>query len=157
MRCETVRRMLDDCESVPSLAREHLERCADCAAYAREWGTLSAGFHLLAQDSLPEPSWRFSERVLRRLNEQRARESSPEFVESAGRRVVLATLALFFALILAMLLPASGPVRHHRANNGTYWSQPETVASDTYPAYLGSAPPVPVIVEMQPADYRENR
>lgn len=155
MRCDTVRKMFDGHEGLSSAAREHVQQCAECASYTRDWSMLSSGLRLLSRDPVPEPTWQFSTRVLRRLERDPVRQSSPEFVESAGRRVVLATLALFFALILAMLLPASGPVRHQQARAGTYWSQPETtVAAESYPSYLGSAPPVPVLIEMQPADYQ---
>jgi hypothetical protein len=87
--------------------REHLAACAECAAMARDAETLAAGLHLLAQEAAPEPSWGFSERVLRRLGESPARFFEP--LEVIGRRAVLAAglLAASVVIVLTLSSPAS--------------------------------------------------
>jgi hypothetical protein len=85
--------------------REHLAACAECAAMARDAETLAAGLHLLAQEAAPEPSWGFSERVLRRLGEAPARFFEP--LEVIGRRAVFA--AGLLAATVLMVVTLSNP------------------------------------------------
>lgn len=159
MRCKRVQKMLAEFKetNLPQTAQEHLKGCAACQSYAREWSGVAAGMVLLSREAVPEPSWSFSARVLRRLGEENAGPFAPlEFLEKAGRRVVLATLLLVFALLLAMILPASGPV-HHTPNVESYWQQPETTMSaTTYPVSFG-LPPVPTFIEMKPVSYHWSR
>lgn len=158
MRCEAVRELFEEAGegnlSVP--ARRHFESCAGCQSYVREWRRLVAGMQFLANDPPPEPSIGFSARLLRRLREGNVADfSRPEFFESVGRRVVFATLVLVFTLLLAMVLPSSGPVRH-KPNVDAYWPQPEAASAASYPVSFTGAPPLPVIVHMEPASYRWN-
>ncbi len=148
MRCAKVQRAVEEAgeAQLSGPARRHLEACTACQNYAREFGRLTTGFRLLGQENEPELSWGFSERVLRRLRDEvRARESSRQFLEAAGRRVVFATLFLGLTLLMAMVLPASGPVRHHTTVH--YWPQTEAAASESSLLPVGNFPPVPAVVE----------
>lgn len=165
MRCKEIQKiawensqagLMDKKGQFDASAQRHIESCASCQTYVKKLAMLQAGFTLLARDAAPEPSWGFADRVLRRLNEECARKA-PEFLESAGRRVILATLVLVFTLLLAMILPSSGPVRHEPTME-SYWSQTENVTATaaSYPVdWSGNVPPVPILVT--PAAYHENR
>ena len=114
MRCDDVRSILEEIrgQEAPDSVREHLASCADCAEWWRALRVVSAGFRALAQDSVPEPSWGFPERVLRRIQEAAGqRKTAADFLERAGRRVVWATLGVTLAVLLALVVPPSGPVR----------------------------------------------
>jgi len=107
---------LEDCRdgAVPETLREHLAACKECTVWWKEWQLLSAGFRALAAESVPEPSLGFSARVLRRLEEGAALSgwgAAGDFFERAGRRVVWATLLMTLTVLLALVLPSSGPVR----------------------------------------------
>ncbi len=93
---------------------------------------MTEGFRLLAQDAVPEPSWGFSERVARRLNESaQAERGAADLIERAGRRVVWATLALTLTAVLALVVPSSGPVR--AATEPEYLvAQPATASGQNY-------------------------
>lgn len=165
MRCKEIQKiawensqagLMDNKVQYDASVQRHVESCVSCRAYVKDLAMLQAGFAVLARDAAPKPSWGFADRVLRRLNEERARKA-PEFLESAGRRVILATLVLVFTLLLAMILPSSGPVRH-KPTMESYWSQTENVTATaaSYPVdWSGNVPPVPVLVT--PAAYHENR
>lgn len=160
MRCEQAREMAWDAgaEGLPDSAKQHMESCAACRFYAGHLATARAGFRSLGREEAPDPSWGFSARVLRRLNEEiPSRRAAPEILESAGRHVILATLVLVFALLLVMIVPASGPVRRQPSLN-TYWSQAETATTTevSYSTDWNSVPPVPVLVQIKPAAYRGN-
>ncbi|MGH9354330.1 MAG: anti-sigma factor family protein [Terriglobia bacterium] len=158
MRCKQIKKIAWENGHVGLLeasAVRHLEGCASCRSYVEDLSTLQAGLSVLARDRAPEPSWGFSDRVLRRLKEEKGRKAAaPEFLESAGRRVILATLVLVLTLLLAMILPSSGPVRHETTVD-SYWSQSETASSTamSYPVDWDSIPPVPVVVEVRPVVY----
>jgi hypothetical protein len=129
MRCSKIRESLEpeNGDQLRPSTREHLAVCSECQAYAASLVTLAAGMKLLAEDPVPEPSIGFHTRVLRRLNQ----ESGRDFLERAGRRVVYATLIVVLFLLLAMVVPSSGPVRRS-ANLENYWPQQETVAEGNY-------------------------
>jgi hypothetical protein len=55
-------------------------------------------------------------------------EPSPEFLEQVGKRFVYATLALTLTLLLALMLPSSGPLREPEAVD-LYLVQPEAVSA----------------------------
>jgi hypothetical protein len=132
MRCEEVHRILleDWPEEISATVREHLAGCPACGALARECGLVRAGFRALAAEPVPGPSWGFAARVLRRLEESPAPEGL-EFLERAGRRVVYASFALALTLLLALVLPSSGPLRGPTVAD-FYLAQQEsvTIASD---------------------------
>lgn len=137
MRCEEVRRMFveDWPEEVSAPVREHLAGCAACGALAREYGLLRAGLRALAAEPAPEPSWGFATRLLRRLEESPEVEGAA-FVERAGRRVVYATCILALTLLLALVLPSSGPLRGPTAAD-YYLAQQESVTMGSDPILTG--------------------
>lgn len=130
MRCEEVRQTLleDWSQDVTESTRTHLSGCPECRLYARDLGLLRGGFLALAHEPVPEPSWGFAERLLRRLDESAATQTfAEEFFERVGRRVVYAagTLALLFLLVLAV--PSSGPLRDSTAAE-LYWAQSDVAS-----------------------------
>ena len=131
MRCEDVRTILEEgptAELSPPV-REHLKVCRTCAAYARDWRLVAAGLHELSREPVPEASWGFAARVVRRIEEATAiLRPRPEFVEQVGRRFVYATLMLTLILLLGLLLPSSGPLRGPAATE-YYLVRPETVSA----------------------------
>lgn len=124
MRCEEVRFRFEETspEALSEEVREHLAQCADCRAYARDWRLARAGFLALAGEAVPDPSLGFATRVLRRLEESL---EPAQFLELAGRRMVYAGLLLALMLLLALALPASGPLRGPTTAE-LYWAQPDT-------------------------------
>lgn len=112
MRCEEVRKIIaeDWLEEAPAAVREHLAGCPVCDGLARDCRLVRAGFHALAAEPAPEPSWGFSARLLRQL-EGPSEQEGAEFLERVGRRVVYATFVLALTLLLALALPSSGPLR----------------------------------------------
>ncbi|MGH9445382.1 MAG: hypothetical protein ACRD3O_06625 [Terriglobia bacterium] len=151
MRCKDVREMLVETrrENLPSGVREHLDHCSDCQSDAVGQLWLAGGMMFLAQESVPEPSIGFSTRVLRRIEDER--EESAKFLERAGRRVVYATLVLVFFLLLAMIVPSSGPVRRN-SNLRTYSPPQETATVGDYSISLDNIPPIPVLVDFNTSD-----
>jgi predicted anti-sigma-YlaC factor YlaD len=129
MRCSKIRESLDPehQNATSASVQEHLSVCAECRSYAANLSRLTEGMKLLAQEDISQPSLGFSERVLRRLEQ----ETGWEFLESVGRRVVYATLVLVLFLLLAMILPSSGPVRRAPTLD-TYWPQEQSVAAENY-------------------------
>jgi hypothetical protein len=113
MKCDDIRTMLEELEggAAPEAARAHLAACRDCAEWWRDWRMMTAGFKSLAQETVPEPSWGFPERVVRRLQDSAGGRGTVDFFERAGRRVVWATLLVTLMAVLALIVPSSGPVR----------------------------------------------
>ncbi len=108
MRCSEVQGMIVSV-ALNAAAREHLLSCTQCQAYARDSESLETGLALLAQDTLPEPSWGFAARVLRRLDEAPERIWEP--FEAIGRRVVILASALAMTVVVVLALSSSGPLR----------------------------------------------
>lgn len=113
MHCDAVREILEEASpaGLSDPVREHLTRCADCAAYAREWRLVHAGFQVLKDETAPEPTLGFAARLVRKLDEAHMPSPAEAFLERVGRRVVYATLLMTFVLLLALALPPSGPLR----------------------------------------------
>lgn len=114
MTCDDVRAILEETgeSAAPESVRAHVAACGLCAEWLKDWRTMTEGFHLLARDVGPEPSWGFAERVVRRLDDSvNPLRGAADLVERAGRRVVWATLAMTFAAVMALIVPSSGPVR----------------------------------------------
>jgi anti-sigma factor RsiW len=111
MRCEEIREILEErgAEALGAV-RTHLESCAGCAAYARDWETVRQGFELVRAETAAEPSLGFAARLMRRLDESQP-FLTQEFFEAVGRRFVPATFALALLALLALALPSSGPLR----------------------------------------------
>ena len=140
MRCEEVRKIIaeDWPEETPAAVREHLAGCPVCDSLARDHRLVRAGFHALAAEPAPEPSWGFSTRLLRRLQESPEREGA-EFLERVGRRVVYATFLLALTLLLALALPSSGPLRGPTTAE-LYLAQSEVVIAGNDPVFTGEFP-----------------
>jgi hypothetical protein len=122
MRCEDIREAAINGQLEDS-ARQHLAVCADCRSFARAQETLQAGLRALAKESVPEPSWGFTARVLRRLDESAAEEG--EFLERVGRRVVYVATTVAAVVLLALAIPGSGPLRGS-ASTGTFLASAQT-------------------------------
>jgi predicted anti-sigma-YlaC factor YlaD len=148
MRCSKIRKTLapeNDSQSRPSV-REHLAVCSDCRSYAAGLSKLAGGMKLLAEEAVPEPSVGFHLRVLRRLKQ----ETERDFLERAGRRVVYATLIVVLFLLLAMIVPSSGPVRSSPKLED-YRPQEEAVAERNYqiPMNMEGVSAAPVLVNVK--------
>jgi anti-sigma factor RsiW len=124
MRCDVVRRMIEEELEKPAKVQEHLASCPACMEYVRQWELLRSGFAALGKEEPPEPSLGFSERLVRRLQEARDSRSGQQFILRAGRRMVYATLLVAVMLILGLVLPSSGPLRTPRAAESVL-SQPQ--------------------------------
>ena len=128
MRCKDVVTLIEEmrADALPQSIHEHVLSCPACAETFRNLRLLRAGFHALAEEQAPEASLRFATRVMRRLDD--ALDSgwgAAGFIEKAGRRFVLATSLLATLMLLAVVLPATGPVREP-SNDEPYLAQPET-------------------------------
>jgi predicted anti-sigma-YlaC factor YlaD len=148
MRCSKIRETLElenNSQSRPAV-REHLAVCSECRTYATNLSKLAAGMKLLAEEPVPEPSIGFQLRVLRRLDQ----ESRRDFLERAGQRVVYATLIVVLFLLLAMIVPSSGPVRSSPKLEN-YQPQEETVAERNYqiPMNMEGVSAAPVLVDLK--------
>jgi predicted anti-sigma-YlaC factor YlaD len=113
MRCKELRERVDELwvgEFSPEV-REHLVACPACKLYLRSAQLMRAGFQVLAEEPTPDPSVGFAARVVRALREVPVLGVPEEFLERIGRRFVYATLFLTLVVLLALILPASGPVR----------------------------------------------
>ena len=113
MDCKEIRDLVSDLgagELSPE-AREHVSKCAGCEEVLRDARLVQAGFRALAEEAVPEASFGFASRLVRRLEEWEEKGARSEFFETVGRRFVYATLALTLALLLSLVLPTSGPVR----------------------------------------------
>jgi len=115
MRCKEVEAILDSVSEgeLSAPVQEHLSACADCQAMRRDLWLMRAGFRALAQEPPPEASFGFSTRVIRRLGSvvESGGSATAEFIERIGRRFVLAGLLVTMSLLLALVLPSSGPLR----------------------------------------------
>ncbi len=112
MRCDVVRRMIEEEPERPPEVQAHLASCPGCAEYIRQWEFLRAGFAALQKEEPPEPSLGFAQRVARKVQEARDSEATGlQFIVQAGRRMVYATLLVAVMLILGLVLPSSGPLR----------------------------------------------
>jgi len=113
MRCDIVRQMVVE-EGVerPTAIQAHLESCSDCKEYLRQWEIIRAGFFALRESEVPEPSIGFATRVIRRLEDASTEiQTGQQFVDQIGRRFVYGTLMVALMLLLALVIPSSGPFR----------------------------------------------
>jgi hypothetical protein len=113
MDCKKIRDSVSDLwgGELPANVREHVSKCTGCEGFLRDARLVHAGFRTLAEEAVPEASFGFVSRLMRRLEEWEENAVRREFFETVGRRFVYATLALTLALILSLVLPTSGPVR----------------------------------------------
>lgn len=129
MRCKNLRDRLDEiwAGEIPATMLEHLSRCPECARYAREVRMVQSGFVALAKEPVPEPSLGFAERLVRRLEEAKGWATQGESYERVGRRFVYATLLVTLILLLALMLPPSGPIRGVTTSD-LLMSEPDTAS-----------------------------
>jgi hypothetical protein len=117
MRCDDIRECLDSSweSRVPPEVRKHVAECGACERYLRDLSLVRAGFRVLRREAVPEPSWGFTERLVRQLGELATQPSVGEFFEQIGRRFVYTTLVLTVLTLMALILPSTGPVREQQA------------------------------------------
>ena len=139
MRCDQVLEILLEAggESAASV-QEHVRGCAACEATARDWRALRLGFVAMAAESVPEPSAGFARRLIRRLGEVEPWRGGEAFFELVGRRFVYAALLLAATLLLALVLPATGPVRAPTSSE-IYLAQPEVVEAQNDTVFPGQS------------------
>jgi hypothetical protein len=141
MRCGKARRRLLEADAVgrPPALEDHFQHCPDCAAFEQDWGRLRTGLRRAAQDPPPEPSFGFATRLAFRLQAALAEQRAGAlFLERAGRRSVYAALVAALLLVLAVLVPRSGPVRAPSTAD-IYLAEPEAVAARDYPIFPGQS------------------
>lgn len=112
MRCNETRRLLDDLagDQLPPSARKHLEICAICQAFARDWGLVRTGLRMLSEEPVPDASAGFVRRLTRRLAEPSLPgRVAAQFWELVGRRVILVGSLLALTVVMALMLLPSGP------------------------------------------------
>lgn len=130
MRCDVVRRTIEEEIERPAAIQAHLGSCPACQGYVRQWELLRAGLVALGKEEPPPPSLGFAERLQRRLQEARESQTGQQFIVQAGRRMVYATLLVAVMLILGLLLPSSGPLRAPMAAESVL-SEPQLAAMPT--------------------------
>lgn len=127
MRCDEAMEILEETrteELAPPL-KQHLAECAACKSARADLRMLRAGFRALSEDAVPEASLGFSTRVIRRLSEAAVSGGiASDFVERIGRRFVWAGLLAAVLMLMALVLPSSGPLRGPTTAE-IYLAQPE--------------------------------
>jgi hypothetical protein len=112
MRCDAVRQIVEEGMARTPAVEAHVESCAGCKEYLRNWGTLRAGLVALRAEEPPEPMLGFTTRLMRRLENAPAEfPFGQQIIDQIARRVVYATLMVAFMLALLLALPSSGPLR----------------------------------------------
>ncbi len=124
MRCKDIQEDIIE-GALDSAAREHLAACAECRSFACAYEDLRAGLTFLASEAAPEPSWGFTDRVLRRLDEVPARVFEP--LELIGRRAVYAAGAFAMTVMLALAISSPGPLRGGETFSLARAESPDTV------------------------------
>ena len=150
MRCKDVREKIDALweEGLSDEVCQHLAECRACEGYAREARLVRAGLRVLAEDAAPEASLGFVTRLLRQLDAPSQEEVAAAFLERVGKRFVYAAALLTLGVLLALALPASGPVRGPLPD--TLMAQPEIVSArpdplggSDMPEFRDALPPAP--------------
>lgn len=114
MRCKETRIWFEDGEGgqMPSSVREHLQTCPACQADERDWKLVATGFRVLSGEPVPNASTGFGARLTRRLAEPSlAGRAAAQFWDLVGRRVILVGSLLALTVVMALMLPPSGPWR----------------------------------------------
>jgi predicted anti-sigma-YlaC factor YlaD len=161
MRCDHIRDRLVDLWEGEETAevRQHLTQCAACAGYYRELRLVRSGLRLWKREEAPEPSLGFAERLVRQLGVMSKAPRVTDFFERVGRRFVYATLALTFVALLALALPATGPVRGLTAADIQMPAQEASLAySDPMgETILQESPDLAPVETPAPADTKEGK
>ena len=114
MQCKETRRLLEDRaqDQWEVSAHEHLQNCRVCQAYVRDWGLVRTGLRVLSGEPVPRASAGFVARLTRRLAEPSLPgRAVAQFWELVGRRVMLVGSLLALTVVMALVLPPSGPWR----------------------------------------------
>jgi predicted anti-sigma-YlaC factor YlaD len=114
MRCNEARSWFEDGEraQMPASVREHLRTCPACQADGQDWRLVGTGFRMLSQEPVPTASTGFVARLARRLAETSlARRAATQYWDLVGRRVILVGTLLTLTVVMALMLPPSGPWR----------------------------------------------
>ncbi|MEJ2009914.1 MAG: hypothetical protein P8Z30_17455 [Acidobacteriota bacterium] len=112
MRCDVVRQMVEEGIERPPAVQAHMASCPDCQEYLRQWEVVRTGLVALRESELPEPSIGFTTRVIRRLEDASTEiQAGQQFLDQIGRRFVYGTLMVALMILLALVIPSSGPYR----------------------------------------------
>jgi hypothetical protein len=114
MRCKEARSWFEDGEGaqMPASAREHLRTCPACQADEQDWRLVGTGFRMLSREPVPNASTGFVARLTRRLAEPSlAGRAATQYWDLVGRRVILVGMLLTLTVVMALVLPPSGPWR----------------------------------------------
>jgi hypothetical protein len=112
MRCDAVRQIVEEGLNRTPAARAHIEACAGCREYLRHWETLHQSLVALGAEEPPEPTFGFTTRLMRRLEDAPPEfQFGPQLMDQIAKRVVYATLMMALMLALILALPSSGPLR----------------------------------------------
>jgi len=114
MRCKETRSWFQDGGEgqMPGPVREHLRTCVACQADERDWRLVRAGFRVLSREPVPDASTGFVARLTRRLTEASlVGRATAQFWDLVGRRVILVGSLLTLTIVIALMLPTSGPWR----------------------------------------------
>jgi anti-sigma factor RsiW len=112
MRCDAVRQIVEEGMTRSPAVEVHVESCASCREYLRQWERIQAGLIALRAETPPEPTWGFTTRLMRRLeNTQVEVQFGQQLIDQIAMRVVYATLMVALMLALILALPSSGPLR----------------------------------------------
>ena len=112
MRCDAVRQSVEEGMARTPAVRVHIESCSGCKEFLRKWEMLRAGLVAIRDDEPPEPSFGFTTRLMRRLENAPVEfQLGPQLIDQIARRVVYATLMVALMLAMILALPSSGPFR----------------------------------------------
>jgi len=114
MRCNETKIWFEDGEGgqMPASVREHLRICPACQADEQDWRLVRTGFRVLSREPVPNASMGFVARLTRRLAEPPlAGRAAAQFWDLVGRRVILVGALLTLTIVMALMLPPSGPWR----------------------------------------------
>ena len=114
MGCEEAGSWLQDdaVGQMPASVREHLRTCLACQADERDWRLVRTGLRALSREPVPDASTGFVGRLARRLAEPSlAGRATAQFWDLVGRRVILVGSLLTLTIVIALMVPTSGPWR----------------------------------------------
>jgi anti-sigma factor RsiW len=146
MRCNETRNLFANGEDspVPASVREHLRTCPACQADERDWRLVRAGFRVLSREPVPNAPIGFVARLKRRLAEPSlAGRAATQFWDLVGRRVILVGTLLTLTIVMALMLPPSGPWRSPTALDLSLLQAEVTAENDpVLPDDAGTSPSI---------------